>query len=216
MFAPISSNSEIPLCQRCIESPCPHCKNQGTIKVNETLTVHIQQGTVNMQCLLLPGKSFVLGSEAPGDVILTIAVRKEKGFTLKNQHLIVHKEVKLYDALFGTSLRVKHLDDRILELKTKAGEIIRPKSVFRVDGEGMPDASGQGAGHLYITFSIVYPTSLGCSPDLLRELAEYDKKEPDPAFLQGVETLSMSPVKINPKSPRGLRKYFRRERLCGE
>jgi DnaJ-class molecular chaperone len=47
-------------------------------------------------------------------------------------------QIKLVEALCGTSFVVNHLDDRKLLVKTAPGVLIRPGDVKTIDDEGMP------------------------------------------------------------------------------
>lgn len=58
----------------------------------------------------------------------------------------------------GCTFYVKHLDGRVIEIKTPENQVIRPGSTFAVENEGMPVyKSAFNKGNLYITFEVDFP-----------------------------------------------------------
>ena len=97
-------------------------KSSVNIVVSEKFLTH---------CLRVPGM-------LPGDVVFVIQQREHDKFIRKGDDLLMSQKIKLVEALCGAHFSVKHLDDRVLVVKTQAGEIIRPGDVKTIDEEGMP------------------------------------------------------------------------------
>ncbi|GIQ92920.1 hypothetical protein KIPB_016996, partial [Kipferlia bialata] len=68
--------------------------------------------------------------------------------------------ITLAEALCGFVMKLKHLDGRMLTIVRQAGEVVEPKSVLCVPGEGMP-IKGRPFDHgrLFIQFNIKFPTA---------------------------------------------------------
>ena len=66
-------------------------------------------------------------------------------------------EIPLLQALCGTSVQIRTLDLRLLDVPVY--DIVQDGSVKIISNEGMPVLSG-GRGDLRITFRIIYPRSL--------------------------------------------------------
>ena len=82
------------------------------------------------------------------------------------------KKITLVEALCGFQFAVKALDGRVLVVKSKPGEIIRPEisegipHVQCIEGEGMPyHGNPFQKGRMFIVFSIEFPASYSLSED---------------------------------------------------
>lgn len=65
------------------------------------------------------------------------------------------------EALCGYSFNIEHLDGRILHVQSKPGEIVKPKQVKCIRGEGMPRfGSETQKGNLYIEFLVEFPDQM--------------------------------------------------------
>lgn len=102
------------------------------------------------------------GDESPGilpaDLQFVIGEKEHDRFTREGDNLILNTRVSLGDALGGTTLAVKTLDGRVLNLNVT--EIITPNYTKTIKGEGMPKSKVGGKGDLLIRFNIAFPLSL--------------------------------------------------------
>jgi DnaJ-class molecular chaperone len=95
----------------------------------------------------------------PADVVFVVAERPHPVFRRVGNDLIFSARIPLVSALTDFSLRVDHLDGRVLNIP--CNEVIRPGSVKTVSGEGMPISRQPGArGNLVIEFDVVFPEKL--------------------------------------------------------
>jgi DnaJ-class molecular chaperone len=87
------------------------------------------------------------------------SMSKPKFIRLKNgTDLLIEKELTLVEALLGFQFAFKHLDDRIVLIKTPPGHVVAPEDVMMVEGEGMPIYKNpMGKGDLYMKCSIQMP-----------------------------------------------------------
>lgn len=71
----------------------------------------------------------------------------------------MEKEITLIEALTGLDFILTHLDGRKIRIKNKAGEVIKPDSLFTVENLGMPfHKRTYQHGNLIIQFKIKFPT----------------------------------------------------------
>ena len=93
-------------------------------------------------------------------------------FKRVNNNLVYIKEITLGEAICGTRFEIKHLDGRILDIHTKQGDIISPKDVRKIRGEGMPIQDSEMKGDLYIKFEIKFPEKGKYSMDQINKMRE--------------------------------------------
>ena len=79
--------------------------------------------------------------------------KQNPSFIRIGNDLVYTKTISLLDALCGMDLSIKHMDNRILFVKTS--EVIQPDSIYKIEGEGMNTES-----NLYIKFKVVLPNKL--------------------------------------------------------
>lgn len=61
-------------------------------------------------------------------------------------------------ALVGFEKTIKHLDEHLVNIGSKG--ITKPKEVRKFKGEGMPLHFSTKKGDLYVTFEVLFPSSL--------------------------------------------------------
>jgi hypothetical protein len=77
-----------------------------------------------------------------------------------HQHLLVVRDIPLIAALTGVCFTLKHLDGRLIEVKSPPGDVIQPGSFKMIAGAGMPLQSRNFShGDLIIQFNVVLPPS---------------------------------------------------------
>lgn len=141
---------------------------QTTRNIQETKKVEIRPG-YSVKSVLSFAKQ---GNEAVGlptsDLIFRIREVAHGQFKRRDNDLVYTATVKLADALVPESIVINTLDFR--HLHVSLDQIITPKYVKKVEGEGMPIPLDESKaenynkplqrGDLYIKFDIQFPTSL--------------------------------------------------------
>ncbi|KAG1668475.1 hypothetical protein FOA52_005248 [Chlamydomonas sp. UWO 241] len=139
---------------------CPSCKGKCLVSEKKTFEVHVEQGMKAGARVVLRGEAGC--SEpglAPGDVVLIIAPKEHALFKRVGIDLIMTKSISLSDALCGTSFNLKHLDGRILSVRSADGEVIKPDTFKSLREEGMPiHGRPYQKGNLYIHFKVEFPS----------------------------------------------------------
>ena len=122
------------------------------------MEVHLDKGVPEGHRYTFKGESDEVPDVEPGDVIVEILVDKHSKFTRKGANLVYTTDITLIEALGGFEMTIQHLDKRIILIKTKPGEIIKPGELKTVKECGMPVFnSPYRFGHLYIQTNIVFP-----------------------------------------------------------
>jgi len=126
---------------------------------SENLTVKIPKGLVTGKQLRLAGK----GSPSPyggpaGDLYIKSKVLDDPVFRSQKYDLYLDRELKLSEAILGTTVSVPTIDGRQLSLKIPPGT--KPGTKMRLSGHGLPDMKGKIKGDLYIRIQVKIPQHL--------------------------------------------------------
>lgn len=141
---------------------------QTTRNISETKKIEIRPGYSSKTVLTFKGQ----GNEGVGlpnsDLTFKIRELSHDQFKRRENDLVYTAKIKLADALVPESIVITTLDFR--HLTVSLDQIISPKYVKKVEGEGMPIARDDtkaenfnktlNRGDLYIKFDIQFPTSL--------------------------------------------------------
>jgi curved DNA-binding protein len=139
---------------------------------SEKVTVKIPKGLISGKKLRLAGK----GSPSPvggppGDLFIQAKVLNDPSYRAEAYDLHMKQELKLSEAVLGTSISVSTLDDKKLSLKIPPGT--RPGTKMRMPGHGLPHMKGNKKGDLYVKIQLKLPRKLtGEQKKLIEKLAE--------------------------------------------
>jgi curved DNA-binding protein len=131
-------------------------QNQG---VPERVTVKIPKGMTSGKKLRLAGK----GNPGPyggprGDLYIQAALLEDPVFSVQDNDLVTHRDIKLTEALLGATISVPTLEDKQLNLKVPAGT--RSGTKMRLTEHGLPSMKGSRRGDLYVHIHIQIPKKL--------------------------------------------------------
>jgi DnaJ family protein A protein 2 len=149
------------------------------------------------------GQKIVFSGEAdeapgaePGDIIFVVVEKKHDIFTRKGMDLYMEKNIPLIEALAGFQFTLKHLDDRVLMIKSEKTEIIKPGDVRVIKDEGMPrHKSPFEKGNLYIKFNVEFPKPGFFNDTSLQQLEKLlPPRSPAPKVTGDVENVTLGKV----------------------
>jgi len=88
-------------------------------------------------------------------------IRRPKFERLSNDvDLVVALKISLIESLTGFSIYFKHLDDRVINVKSPLGQVFGPDTVLIVESEGMPlPHNPSKRGDLFVKVYIEFPTA---------------------------------------------------------
>jgi curved DNA-binding protein len=142
---------------------------QGTL---ERVTVKIPKGMAAGQKLRLAGK----GNPGPfggprGDLYIQASLMEDPVFSVEGQNLLTHREIKLTEALLGTTISVPTLDGKQYSLKIPPGT--KSGTRMRLTGHGLPAMKGGKKGDLFVRIYVDVPRQLSAEQKrLVEKLAE--------------------------------------------
>ena len=143
------------------------------------LEVKVPPGVDNGMQLCVRGEGEPGDHGGPrGDLFCDIHVAEHPLFKRHQNDLVCAIPISYSQAALGSTIEVPLLDGRE-HLPIAAG--VQPGEIIRLRGKGMPDPHGRRKGDLLVQLMVEVPKALTPrQEELLRELAELDKKHVSP------------------------------------
>lgn len=136
---------------------CKTCNGKKVVSERKMLDVHIDKGMKGGQTITFSGESDQAPDMTPGDVVIVIDEKPHERFKRQENDLLHEVSIDLLTALGGGQFTIKHLDDRMLLVTIKPGEIIKPGQDKVIRGQGMPSQRHHEPGDMYIRIDIKFP-----------------------------------------------------------
>jgi len=138
----------------------------------EKITIKIPKGMITGKKLRIAekGEHSSFGGP-PGDLYIQAKVTQDPVYHVEGYDLHINREIRLSEALLGTSITVPTLDGKELTLKIPPGT--KHKTKMRLSGRGLPHMQGTGKGDLFLCVHIHMPKRLNQDQrKLIEKLAE--------------------------------------------
>ncbi|MCL7033340.1 hypothetical protein MKW94_025456 [Papaver nudicaule] len=144
--------------QQMTEQVCEQCPNVKYEREGYFITVDIEKGMQDGQEVSFyeDGEPIIDGEA--GDLKFKIRTAPHDLFKREGNDLHTTVSITLVQALVGFEKNIKHLDEHLVEIGSK--KITKPKEVKKFKGEGMPLHISSKKGDLYVTFEVLFPSSL--------------------------------------------------------
>ncbi|KAL8142629.1 hypothetical protein V2J09_015661 [Rumex salicifolius] len=144
--------------QQYTEQVCDECPNVKLEREGYSITVDIEKGMKDGEEVVFyeDGEPKIDGE--PGDLKFRIHTATHDNFVREGNNLYTNVTITLVQALVGFEKTIKHLDEHLVNIGSKA--ITKPKEVRKFKGEGMPLHLSNKKGDLYVKFEVLFPTSL--------------------------------------------------------
>jgi DnaJ family protein A protein 2 len=165
-----------PIIQQIVQ-PCEACSGKGKMikSGSECATCHGKKAVGvkrHLDCYVRPGSQsgtvITFKNEADwhpdftevGDLVVFVSSKNEEaGFQREGDNLIMKRAISLLEALTGTVIYFKHLDNRVI--KVVSDGIINPNQKMVIRGEGMSNLQDNLVkGDLIIIFDVQFPQAL--------------------------------------------------------
>lgn len=158
---------------RIIKSPCEKCQGAGRIEQERSMEVKIPAGVETGSRLRITGEGEAGTQGGPsGDLYVVIHVGEHEEFERQGSNLYSAVPISFAQAALGSEISIQTLDEE-QPLKIPAGT--QTGTIFRMKGQGMPILGGRGRGDLFVSVTVVTPTTLTREQrKLLEQLAEVD------------------------------------------
>lgn len=161
---------------RVVKDPCETCHGAGRVEREKQMEVKIPAGVETGSRLRVSGEgeSGTQGG-APGDLYVVIHVAAHDQFERQGSNLYEAVPITFAQAALGADIMVKTLDG---DEKLKIPMGTQTGTVFRLRGKGMPALGGRGRGDLFVSVTVMTPTSMTREQRrLLEQLAEVENKD---------------------------------------
>ena len=143
---------------RIITKPCTNCKGQGKERRVRKVAIKVPAGVDEGIQIRLSGEGDVgRNGGSPGNLYVTLSVRKHKFFKRDGAHILYELPINFAQAALGGEVEIPTLDDG-LTLKIPAG--CQNGRVFRLKEKGVPHLRGHGRGDQLVRVHVVTPQSL--------------------------------------------------------
>jgi molecular chaperone DnaJ len=161
---------------RVIRTPCETCRGAGRVEREKQIEVKIPAGVETGSRLRLAGEGEAGAQGGPaGDLYVVIHVKEHETFERQGNNLYASVPITFAQAALGAETSVPTLDGQE-DLKIPAGT--QTGTVFRLKGHGMPVLGGRGRGDLFVSVTVITPTTLTREQrKLLEQLAQIEEKD---------------------------------------
>src|ERR687884_626689 len=161
---------------RVIRTPCETCRGAGRVEREKQIEVKIPAGVETGSRLKLSGEGEAGAQGGPaGDLYVVIHVKEHELFERQGNNLYASVPVTFAQAALGAEVSVQTLEGQE-NLKVPAGT--QTGTVFRLKGHGMPVLGGRGRGDLFVSVTVVTPTTLTREQrKLLEQLSQIEEKD---------------------------------------
>lgn len=161
---------------RVIRTPCEQCRGAGRVEREKQIEVKIPAGVETGSRLRLAGEGEAGAQGGPaGDLYVVIHVKEHDLFERQGNNLYASVPITFAQAALGAETSVETLEGQE-SLKVPAGT--QTGTVFRLKGHGMPVLGGRGRGDLFVSVTVVTPTTLTREQrKLLEQLAQVEEKD---------------------------------------
>jgi len=131
---------------------CPTCQGAGEVRVEKRINVEIPAGVEDGARLRLKNQ----GPKGRGDLIVEVHIATDRFFRREGLDLIGVVPINLAQALLGSRIKVRTLDDKRVVLRIPAGTQHGQK--FRIPGHGI-EKNGR-RGDMYVEAHVTLPEKL--------------------------------------------------------
>ncbi|MEP6636130.1 MAG: molecular chaperone DnaJ [Acidobacteriota bacterium] len=161
---------------RVIKNPCADCHAAGRVEREKQMEVKIPAGVETGSRLRVQGEGESgTGGGPAGDLYVVIHLVEHERFERQGSNLYAAAPVTFAQAALGAEILVSTLDS---EEKVKIPVGTQTGTVFRLKGKGMPMLGGRGRGDLFVSVTVITPTSLTREQrKLLEQLATVENKD---------------------------------------
>ncbi|KAI0303829.1 hypothetical protein B0F90DRAFT_1626133 [Multifurca ochricompacta] len=146
---------------RVIVRQCPACGGHKVLDHAAHFTLEVPRGSPEGHEVVFEGEGDESPDWEPGDVVLRLRGRTEKGGWRRKESSLYWKETmgSTRCALLGFTRNLTHLDGHVISLARKG--VTQPGFVQTIKGEGLPHFERPSSyGDLFVEYNVVLPTRL--------------------------------------------------------
>jgi len=151
--------------------PCSNCRAEGTIPINEKITIQVPAGVADGSRMRVPSKGNVgPGGQVVGDLYITAKVDRHRFFEREGDDLLIRVPIGVHEAALGSTISVPTVGSAA-QVEIPAGT--ESGAIFRLPAYGFPSPRTGRRGDLLVSVYIVLPAIRDKrSKELLREFGQ--------------------------------------------
>lgn len=144
--------------------------------LNENIEVTIPPGVEHGQTLRIAGHGDNRRKDLPrGDLIITIEVTNYQGFAREGQNLITKAKINVFEAITGTTVRIRNINDDELDVAIKSG--VRHGQRVSCKGLGFKNPKYPNVvGDLIVVLDVETPKIPEDQPELIEKIKKLSDK----------------------------------------
>jgi len=151
------------------EHKCAECHGAGALRKPSEIAFMVPAGIESGEVIRIAGKGEAAPGGTTGDLYIKVHVMPHKVFRREGPDIMMDLDIKLSDALLGTTQTIPTLDGKTHELTIPEGTT--HGQVLHVKGQGA--AHGTRRGDLLVRVNVVFPKKLSKSAkDAISRLKE--------------------------------------------
>ena len=161
---------------RIIKTPCDACNGAGRVEREKAMEVKIPAGVETGSRLRVTGEGEAgMQGGGSGDLYVVIHVSEHEQFERQGSNLYSSVPISFSQAALGSEITVQTLSGQ-QQVKIPAGT--QTGTVFRLKGHGVPVLGGRGRGDLFVSVTVVTPTTLTREQRrILEQLSEVETQD---------------------------------------
>ena len=162
-----------------IANKCTHCKGEGRIYGEETVTIDIPAGVQEGMQLSVGGKGNAGERGGPaGDLIVLIEEEPHPQLQRDGLNVVFDLHISIPQAVFGAEIQVPTIDGKA-KIKIPAGT--QSGKIFRLKGKGFPSVNSYEKGDELIHINVWTPQHLTTEEkNMMEKLATAPNFQPNP------------------------------------
>lgn len=137
---------------------CDTCHGEGLVTEEKTIKVKIPEGISGDQDIILSnlGNDTTESSE-PGDLYVRPVINPDPYFLRQGYDLITGLDISFKQAILGDKIKIKNLDNSILDIEIKPGT--QPNEILKIENVGIPFSNSgyKRRGDLFIQVNVQIP-----------------------------------------------------------
>lgn len=157
--------SQIRRCTKCLgngqipNKVCAACSSKGRVKSQKTAKITLTAGVRNGQIIKVAGAGEA-GEQgaAAGDLYIRLATKPHPAFSVKDNDLIMEKEISILDAVAGNKIKINTISGQEIDVEIPSQSNLNQE--LKIPGEGMPHFGKRKRGDLYIKLNVKTPKKL--------------------------------------------------------
>lgn len=138
------------------EEKCKTCDGLGVMRKQEEINIEIPKGIDSGEMIRMPSRGEAVKSGVSGDLYVKVHVKPHPIFAKEGANIVMQLPLKLTDALLGTTITIKTIEDNELEVKVPA--MSKTEEILRLRGKGVHYENG--SGDLLIRITTTLPKKL--------------------------------------------------------